>query len=180
MMTTKLKWSLISGIALILMYIYANRQFPLNQVIAETMLKQKHAPFNCAITASKQQTLDAGIWVNFTIYNTSNKDLELLSWYTPFEGFMSELFTIQKQDNKTLIYQGPKVKRLLPQPADFISIPANGTLDTELDLTLVYPLTKGEYSITLLPRRLQYKIRDKDAPLQAFHCKAQDITVHII
>ncbi|WDD97834.1 hypothetical protein [Thalassomonas actiniarum] len=179
MTTTRLKWLLIFGITLVLAYIFSTGQISVNRVIAETMATNNKAPFQCRISLADKQVLEAGVWINFTISNTSDQDLELLSWYTPFEGFMGELFVIKDVEGKTLSYQGPKVKRLTPQPSDFISISAHSELDTGLDLTLVYPLSKGSYSISLKPRRLEYKTRVNDAGLLPFNCPAQELTLDI-
>ncbi|WP_281560025.1 hypothetical protein [Thalassomonas sp. RHCl1] len=179
MTTTKLTWLLIFGIFLVLAYLFSTGQIPVNRVIAETMTTNKKVPFQCRLSLADKQVLEAGVWINFTISNTSDQDLELLSWYTPFEGFMGELFVIKDAEGKTLNYQGPKVKRLTPQPSDFISISAHSELDTELDLTLVYPLSTGSYSISLKPRRLEYKARVNDADLLPFNCSAQELTFNI-
>jgi len=163
---------------LVLTYIFFTGHTPVNRVIAETMANNK-APFECRISLTDKQTLETGVWITFTITNTSGQDLELLSWYTPFEGFMAELFMIKDSAGIPLIYQGPKVKRLTPQPSDFISIPAHSELDTELDLTLVYPLATGKYSVNLIPRRLEYKPREQNADLLPFYCPAQELTLEI-
>ncbi|WDE10595.1 hypothetical protein [Thalassomonas haliotis] len=179
MTITRLKWLQLFGITLVLAYIFSTGQTPVNRVIAETMTTNNKAPFQCRISLADKQVLEAGVWIHFTISNASGQDLELLSWYTPFEGFMAELFVIKDAQGKALLYQGPKVKRLSPQPSDFISISARDKLDTELDLTLVYPLSKGTYSVSLKPRRLEYKTRGQDADLLAFHCPAQELTFNI-
>ncbi|WDE06779.1 hypothetical protein SG34_007715 [Thalassomonas viridans] len=174
MTTTKLSYLLTFGIILVLFYIFFTGQTKVNRVIAETMTDNK-TPFECRISLADKQGLKAGVWIHFTISNTSDQDLELLSWYTPFEGFMAELFVIKDAQGEALVYQGPKVKRLTPQPSDFLSIPAHSELDTELDLTLVYPLTTGKYTISLAPRRLEYKTRAQDTDLLPFYCPAQEL-----
>lgn len=179
MTTTKLKWLLIFGITLIISYIFSIGQTPVNRVIAETMTTNNKTPFKCQVSLADEQVLETGIWINFTISNTSTRDFELLSWYTPFEGFMADLFVIKDNKGKTLEYQGPKVKRLTPQPSDFISISAHDELDTELDLTLVYPLSKGNYSISLRPRELKYKTWGQDANLLPFYCPIQELAFNI-
>lgn len=149
---------------------------------ADTMINKKStplnsSPFDCKISIISPQSISQGIWLNFEIRNNTGHDIKLLSWYSPFEGFLSDLFFVTDHQGKQLTYQGPKVKRLNPQSSDFIKLKANEKRNNELDLTLVYPLEKGDYRISLAPRTLQYK--GTDTALLNYSCPQQTLPLHI-
>jgi hypothetical protein len=96
--------------------------------------------------------------VDFTLTNPLDETLELLTWYTPFEGFFSDLFVItNKGTGKELIYQGPMVKRIEPDIEDYLTMPAMKTISMTLNLSQAYKFSPGIYLIKLKRNNFYFK-----------------------
>lgn len=126
---------------------------------------------SCKISLVSPQNLTEGVFVTFSVYNQSNENLSLLSWYTPFEGFLSNLFIILDSNGVQLNYQGPMVKRATPLASNFIELLAKKKATVTLDLTQAYPLSKGSFSVQLL--RTQLQLKDKSANLRNITCSVE-------
>lgn len=113
-------------------------------------------PFECEISAPTKQLLSHGIYVTFTVTNLTEHKLKLLSWYTPFEGFLSDLFIIKSNVGEQLEYNGMMVKRFKPSLEDYLKLPAKEKVEITLDLTQVYSLTQGEYTVHLASKNWHY------------------------
>jgi peptidyl-Lys metalloendopeptidase len=85
--------------------------------------------------------------VHFTLRNDSAQDLYVLSWQTPLEGVEGNLFDIRR-DGEPVDYTGRLYKRAKPTAADFVRIPAGGSVSADVELSSVYDMSRsGEYSI---------------------------------
>jgi hypothetical protein len=85
--------------------------------------------------------------IQMTITNHSKSDIQILSWFTPFEGFLSHMFDVKFNGN-LLTYQGPMVKRGTPTFEDYFILPAGAARTTKINLGLIYDLSQsGEYSV---------------------------------
>jgi hypothetical protein len=113
-------------------------------------------PFNCEMTQATAPSSPAEFV--FSVRNQLNEDVHLLSWYTPLEGPMSDLFIITNAAGMTLPYQGMMVKRGTPQEEDYIIISGGETVKVNIDLGAAYPFAKGEYQIKLKPGMWQYRL----------------------
>lgn len=87
--------------------------------------------------------------ITFTLTNQNHSPVRVLTWYTPLEGFWSNLFEISNHRGETLDYQGPIAKRLKPDDEDYLTIAARETVTVELDLTQVYSLPRGHYTLKI-------------------------------
>jgi len=114
----------------------------------------------CELKIEPQQYVAQAILLDFTIHNTSAKPISILTWYTPFEGFFSNLFKITNKANLTLEYQGPMVKRSTPQIDDFVTINANSSLTTQIDLAQAYEFKKDDYVIALITKPIAHKVNN--------------------
>jgi hypothetical protein len=112
----------------------------------------------------------------FSVRNRLDKEVKLLSWYTPLEGLMSDLFIITDDDGEALPYQGMMVKRGAPQESDYIAIPVGEAVEVVLELGLAYPFDSGEYQITLKPLMWEYRIGDKEFKGE---CGRETITIRL-
>lgn len=146
--------------------------------ISDIQASPNKQPVSCSMTISSPQSLSAGILLNFAIHNPLNENIQLLSWYTPFEGFLSNLFKITDEAGSLINYQGIMVKRLSPEPSDFLLIPAHTKHEIQLDLSKAYSLTSGSYNIDLIYQRLRYK--NEDGVLNEFICAPETITVQAV
>ena len=110
---------------------------------------------SCKLHVAAEQRIIDGVFINFILLNQSNKDLSVLTWCTPLEGFYFDLFIIQDQYRQIIPYQGPIVKRDKPSSVDYQLIRAHGNVATMLDLSSVYNLMPGDYTLQLNKKTLQ-------------------------
>ncbi|MFC5570611.1 M35 family metallo-endopeptidase [Lysobacter yangpyeongensis] len=87
--------------------------------------------------------------VDVTITNTSNHTVRVPKWELPSDFLEAKLFQVSR-DGQPVQYQGPMIKRGLPNAADFAILRAGETLRTTVDLSGSYDMSKsGEYVVTL-------------------------------
>jgi len=105
---------------------------------------------SCTMSIDSLPLSAEAVMLEFTLTNSLDKKLELLTWYTPFEGFLSDLFVIiNKETGEPLIYQGPMVKRIQPDIEDYLTLPAMKTMSTTLNLSQTYQFSTGSYLVKL-------------------------------
>jgi hypothetical protein len=110
----------------------------------------KPITLSCTISIDSLPLSAEAVMLEFTLTNTLDKKLELLTWYTPFEGFLSDLFVIiNKETGEPLIYQGPMVKRIQPDIEDYFPLPAMKKMSTTLNLSQAYQFSTGSYLVKL-------------------------------
>jgi len=87
------------------------------------------------------------VTVRFTLQNDSAEDLYVLHWQTPLKGVKDDIFEVRR-DGKPVPYTGRHYKWAAPTPADYVRIPAGGSLSASVELSSVYDMSRsGEYSI---------------------------------
>tara|TARA_R110000744_G_scaffold331918_5_gene437356 strand:+ start:3795 stop:4259 length:465 start_codon:yes stop_codon:yes gene_type:complete len=134
-------------------------------------------PISCKLIIAAEQPVVNGIFVDFILFNNIERDLSVLTWHTPLEGFYSKLFIITDQYNEQVDYQGPIIKRANPSPEDYQLIRANGNVATLLDLSLVYDLIPGDYKIKLNKKTLQ--VIENDMPFCICQCEIDTLTFRV-
>jgi peptidyl-Lys metalloendopeptidase len=93
--------------------------------------------------------------VKITYRNDSKEDLYLVRWQTALQGVEENLFDV-RLDGQPVAYTGRLYKRATPTAADYVRIPAGGSVSADVELTSVYDLSRtGEYSI-----RYQVSLQD--------------------
>ncbi|TZF90185.1 M35 family metallo-endopeptidase [Cognatilysobacter lacus] len=103
-------------------------------------------PLRVALVASSSQSSFLGA-VDVEITNTGNRMLRIPAWQLPAEYLQSDLFTVTR-DGREVAYEGPMIKRGLPQAADFVLLRPGQTYRTSVDLSAFYDLAKtGEYTV---------------------------------
>jgi hypothetical protein len=133
---------------------------------------------NCSISINSSLLSADNVLLKFSLRNPHNKKMKLLMWYTPFEGFLSDLFIITNSDShEKLKYQGPMVKRLKPQPEDYLSISANEVSSTTLNLSLSYHFPPGNYQLKLKSHIYDYE--DEHLNHFPFICETSSIKLSI-
>ncbi|MFC3031549.1 hypothetical protein ACFOEE_03300 [Pseudoalteromonas fenneropenaei] len=85
--------------------------------------------------------------VIFTVANVSHDEVTILPWYTPLEGFWSDLFIITNVDGRAIDYLGPQAKRVTPTAEDFITLAPDQILNETLNLKVAYTLAPGHYNL---------------------------------
>jgi len=130
------------------------------------MLQQAHATMpkpiiSCTLSVPHTSFITNEILLDFTVTNLSNKSISLLTWYSPLEGFLSNLFLITNLDsNELLNYQGPMVKRGQPTQDDFLPLAVNESITNQINLAQAYQLTKGSFSLQLHHSTIQLRLQD--------------------
>lgn len=97
------------------------------------------------------QMLPAGepVILRLTLNNSGEQPLEVLQYYTAFEGILGEIFSIQYGD-ESLSYQGPLVKRGPPTDEDWLLLEPGAELTAEVDLNGAWNLERpGDYTLQL-------------------------------
>src|SRR3954471_4224060 len=93
--------------------------------------------------------------VRITYRNDSAADLYLVRWQTALQGVEENLFDV-RLDGQPVAYTGRLYKRATPTAADYIRIPAGGSVSADLELSSVYDLSRtGDDAI-----RYQASIQD--------------------
>lgn len=132
---------------------------------------------SCKLTMTPEQKIIDGVFINFILLNQGNKDLSVLTWSTPLEGFYSNLFIIEDQNNQFVPYEGPVTKRDKPSCNDYQLIRAHGNVATMLDLSSVYKLTPGTYTLQLNKKTLQ--VIENDMPMSICQCQTDCISFSV-
>ena len=87
--------------------------------------------------------------VSISLNNATSENLEVLQYFTPLEGVMSNVFLLEYA-NEELAYRGPLVKRGPPTDADWLKLDAGSVLSAEVDISNAWDLGRaGEYSLQL-------------------------------
>ena len=105
--------------------------------------------------------------LDFTLTNTGATDLEVFAWDTPLRGSIENgLFSVM-QSGSPVEFIGIYSYRDQPSPADFLVIPAGGSLTVRVDLGEAYDLTKGgAYEVAYAPAQLRARAKgQKDGDL---------------
>jgi hypothetical protein len=85
--------------------------------------------------------------IQMTVTNQSQSDIAVLSWYTPFEGFLSHMFDVA-HNGSLQAYQGPMVKRSTPRQEDYFILRSGAARTININLGLLYDFSQpGEYEI---------------------------------
>ncbi len=85
--------------------------------------------------------------IRITYSNDSAADLYLVRWQTPLQGIESDLFDV-RVDGRPVAYTGRLYKRARPTVADYLRVPAGGSLSVDVDLSKVYDLSRtGEAAV---------------------------------
>ena len=104
-------------------------------------------PLRVAIVASTNQSSFLGA-VDVEVTNTSNRTVRMPSWQLPSQFLQSDVFSVTR-DGREVAYEGPMIKRGLPQAADFIVLRPGETVRTSVDLSAFYDLSStGQYTVT--------------------------------
>lgn len=146
--------------------------------IHKAQAKMSESIISCSISVKSPLLLSNEILLDFTITNLSNKEISLLTWYSPLEGFLSNLFRITKLKNGELLeYQGPMVKRGQPTQIDYITLAAKESITSQINLAQAYPLTKGHFSLQVNRTKMQLRLQSQQ--LTNINCSPEITTFEI-
>ena len=101
-----------------------------------------------------QESYEAGQAVNvgFKLENPSERELYVLTWYTPLEGVRGKIFKVTL-NGKEIRYEGRMVKRGDPSRKDYARIGPRESVSAKIDLSRAYNLREiGEYQLEFVGR----------------------------
>ena len=105
-------------------------------------------PLRVSMVAASGSAADFLGSVEVSITNTSNHTVRVPRWALPSDFVEAKLFRVSL-DGAEVQYEGPMIKRPLPQAADFEILRAGETRRTVVDLSAAYDLSRtGQYTVT--------------------------------
>lgn len=107
---------------------------------------QADAALKAELSASTNKSAGSGM-LQYTLRNTGDRDLLVLSWETPLRGVEDDLFEVWN-NGQPVRYVGRHYKRGLPQPDDYIELKAGSSLSVDVDLSAHYDMNiSGNYTV---------------------------------
>jgi len=119
------------------------------------------------------------IIVELSINNPTSENIEVLQYFTPLEGILGEVFTVEFQ-GEPLDYLGPMVKRKPPTEEDWLPINANETLTAKIDISPYWDMSEaGEYTLNLTSD-FSYRSESQEEPatLAAAECDSVQFSIN--
>lgn len=105
-------------------------------------------PLRVSIAAATGSASDFLGSVEVTVTNTSRHTVRVPKWQLPSDFIEAKVFEITR-DGQPVQYEGPMIKRPLPQAADFAILRAGESIRVTVDLSAAYDLSKtGDYTVT--------------------------------
>lgn len=87
------------------------------------------------------------IELEFKVTNQSDQVVYLLTWYTPLEGILGNIFHVT-YDGRELPYLGPMVMRAAPLADQYLMLSAGESVTNVVDLSKVYDFSEvGKYKV---------------------------------
>lgn len=103
--------------------------------------------------------------VVFTVRNTTGHEVSWLSWNTPFEEPLSANIFLVRLNGLLRDYQGRLLKRGQPSPEHYITVLANDSAQTIIDIADYYDMSEpGEYTVELDNLKLSSVPQLEDVP----------------
>jgi hypothetical protein len=103
----------------------------------------------CRLVAAESYRAGNKVLVRFVLANRGELEVSVLTWYSPLEGLLGNVFRVVDAAGAVRPYQGPMVKRGDPEADEYTTVPPKGEIAEEVDLALAYDLTApGRYTVT--------------------------------
>jgi len=116
---------------------------------------EKNNPLRIGLMALADQNGHFGGKVEVTVTNTSRHTARVPTWQLPSNLAESKLFEISR-DGVAVSYNGPMIKRGLPDAADFTILRAGETLRSVVDLSKAYDFSQSGQYVVALDSPLQF------------------------
>ncbi|KDV02309.1 protease [Aeromonas sp. HZM] len=109
------------------------------------------APLQCELSVKAESGVNEPLPLVMTLTNRGEGTLQVLTWFTPFEGWFADAIELQR-DGRPVPYKGPLAKRGAPGADDFLLLEQGRQERADADLTLVYDLSQpGHYRLNYRP-----------------------------
>lgn len=103
----------------------------------------------CNLSVSSPVRQGHPVNVELALHNSLAAPVQVLRYFTPFEGIMGEIFDIHRQ-GQPVLYEGPMVKRAAPGEEDWQLLNAGEKLSATVDIAGAWNLARpGEYRLQL-------------------------------
>lgn len=112
------------------------------------MKKEKLKCLSCTLEINEHFPAEEPVNLRFYLKNQCDYTHYVLTWYTPLEGLLGNIFRIVLDDGEQIPYRGIMARRGQPAAKDYVSIKPGETLSAEVDLASSYDLSKaGHYHL---------------------------------
>ena len=91
------------------------------------------------LEAQEAYKIGQPVIIKFSIENLTENVIWILTWYTPFEGILGKIFSVNC-GGQEIVYNGMMVKRGNPDLKDYLRIGPYKSVSTEVDLSIAYRL----------------------------------------
>lgn len=114
-----------------------------------TEAQDPSSTLSCQLSVAGPLRQGQPVITKLTLHNHLATSVQVLRYFTPFEGILGEIFEIRRQD-QPVPYEGPMVKRAAPGDEDWFTLGAGQELSATVDLSNAWDLTgAGEYQLQL-------------------------------
>ena len=104
----------------------------------------------CTLGAPATAVVGQPVPLRLTLHNTGRQTVHVLTWGTPFEGWLSSFVTVQ-QGGQALVYGGASLKRGEPDADEYLAIAPGRSRQAVVDLAEVFDLGQPGH-LHVLPR----------------------------
>jgi len=112
------------------------------------------------LTIPESVPLCEPIELEFKVTNQSDQAVYLLTWYTPLEGIMGNIFRVT-YDEWELPYLGPLVMRAAPLADQYVMLSAGESVTNVVDLSTVYDFSEvGIYKVAYKSPTISHVVTD--------------------
>jgi hypothetical protein len=123
------------------------------------------ATLSCQLSVTGALQPGQPVTVELTLHNGLATPVEVLRYFTPFEGILGEIFDVRRQ-GEPVPYEGPMVKRAAPGDDDWLALPAGQELSASVDLAEAWDLSRpGKYELQL-SNSISYRLPGENEPRQ--------------
>lgn len=148
--------------------------------------EQQNPVLRFRLEAQPSYIIGQPVPITFTLENLTNRDIYVLTWYTPLEGVKGKIFKVTR-DGTEIPYEGRMVKRGNPAREDYIHITSRGSsAPSTVDLSLSFNMTvPGEYHVEFIKRVYDLTFNEhilprKQAEHQGVHIPGNAVTFRMI
>jgi peptidyl-Lys metalloendopeptidase len=108
------------------------------------------APVKVELRAEKASVSTVeDVHVRFTLKNIDRKDVDVLTWHTPFGADLDSNIFVVTRDGAAVAYLGALAKRPAPAAEDFVRVPKGQSRTARVELTSLYDMSQpGRYEIS--------------------------------
>lgn len=147
---------------------------------------QVDSRLNADLSAPETVPLCDPVELEFRVTNQSDQTLYLLTWYTPLEGILGNIFRVT-HDGQELSYLGPMVMRAAPLAEQYGMLEPGESATAVVDISKVYDFSQeGVYTIAFKSPQISHAVEDMSefaasvAELGPVQISSQEIEVEIV